>query len=237
MLWYYYILPALAALVALWASARVRSTFQRYSRMPTRAGMTGAEVAELILRSRGITDVTVESTGGMLTDHYNPLEKRLRLSQANFDGRSVAAVGVAAHEAGHALQHADGYAFLQFRSLMVPVVKIGSHLAGVLIPIGFLLLIFTRSGGGLAVPVLTVAAYGLAAVVLFSLITLPVEIDASRRALRILNTSGMLVEEELDGARTMLRAAAYTYVASAAVAVVELIRVLALLSAARGGRS
>jgi hypothetical protein len=219
--------------LAIWAQSKVKAAFRQWSQVPTRAGVTGAEVARLILRSRGITDVEVEPTKGMLTDHYNPLEKKLRLSEANYSGSSVAAVGVAAHEVGHAIQHADGYPFLQFRSIMVPVVRIGSMLSGILIPIGFLLLIVGRTGGGLAVPVLTVAAYGLAAVVLFSLVTLPVEIDASRRALKILGTSGMLVEEELDGTRHMLRAAAYTYVASAAVAIVELVRVLFLLAAAR----
>lgn len=227
----FWILPIIGALIALWAQSRVTSAFHRYSKVRTRAGMTGAEVAQLIVQGRGIHDVQVEETKGHLSDHYDPRDRTLRLSSKVYHGNSIAAVGIAAHEAGHALQHADAYRWLTLRSKMVPVVSIGSKLAGILIPIGLILTFFVNSP--IAVPVLTVAAYGLGAVVLFSLVTLPVEIDASMRAVRILDSSGMLVGEEMTGAKTMLRAAAYTYVAAAAVAIMELVRVLMMLAMAR----
>ena len=230
--WSFWVPPIVGAMIALWAQGKFRSTYQRYLKVPTQNGMTGADVARLILQSRGLQDVQVEEAKGLLTDHYDPRDRTLRLSEANFRGKSIAAVGVSAHEAGHAIQHADGYVWLQLRSSMVPLVSIGSRLAGILIPIGILLTFLMRSSIG--VPLLTVAAYGLAAVVVFSLITLPVEIDASVRASRILGNTGILVGEERDGANKVLRAAAYTYVASAAVAILELVRVLMMLAMARG---
>lgn len=223
-------MPIVAAIFAMIAQFRVQSTFSRFSKVATRAGLTGAEVAQLLLDARGITDVRVEPTRGFLSDHYDPTSKTLRLSEQVYGSRSIAALGVAAHETGHALQHADAYAWLTMRSRMVPVVSIGSKLAMPLVFFGALMLMF---GGGLGVHVLIVAAVGLAAVVAFSLVTLPVEIDASRRAVALLGNSGVLVGPELDGARKVLNAAAWTYVASAAVAIVELLRVLAMIAAAR----
>lgn len=224
-------LPIAAMLFALLAQARVKSTFARWSGTATRSGLTGAEVAELLLRSRGISDVRVEAVHGFLSDHYDPRTKTLRLSEQVYGSRSIAAIGVAAHETGHALQHADAYAWLGFRSRMVPVVSIGSKLGMILMPIGMLLA--WQSGSAFGQTVLLVAALGLAAVVLFSLVTLPVEIDASRRAITLLGNSGMLIDQELVGARAVLNAAAWTYVASAAAAIVELLKVLAVLSGSR----
>lgn len=230
-------LPIAAFLFAIITQSRVHSTFKRFSSMTTRSGLTGAEVAELLLRSRGITDVRVEATRGFLSDHYNPFEKTLRLSEAVHGSRSVAALGIAAHETGHALQHADSYAWLNLRSRMVPAVSALSRLGSMLLPIGMILLIFTRSQSPFAITLLWGAAVGLAAVVAFSLVTLPVEIDASRRALKLLGNAGILVEGEMPGARAVLNAAAWTYVAAAAAAIIELLRVLAILSAAGRGRS
>jgi uncharacterized protein len=243
--WYYgpinpvygLVLPGIAFLFALFAQARVKSAFGRFNSVTTRSGLSGSEVAELLLRSRGITDVKVEATGGFLSDHYDPRSKTLRLSEEVHDGRSVSALGVAAHETGHALQHADGYAWLNFRSTMVPVVSFMSRIGTILLPIGLLLTFLVSPRGqpsqaGLGL--LYGAAIGLAAVVVFSLVTLPVEIDASARAMRLLEGAGVLVGPEVDGARTVLTAAAWTYVASAAAAIVELLRVLSLIRMAQG---
>ncbi len=224
-------LPLAAAALALLAQARVRSTFARWSRTGTRSGLTGAEVATLLLRSRGISDVRVEPVRGFLSDHYDPRSRTLRLSEQVYGSRSIAALGVAAHEAGHALQHADAYAWLEMRSRLVPVVAIGSSLGGWLFPLGVMVAWVAQNDFGQLL--LFVAALGFAAVVLFSLITLPVEIDASRRAIALLGNAGVLVGEEQEGARAVLRAAAWTYVAAAAAAIVELLKVLAHLAHAR----
>ena len=227
-------LPLAAFLFAIFTQMRVRSAFRRYSRIPTRAGLSGAEVAELLLRSRGIGNVRVETARGFLGDHYDPTSRTLRLSEGVYNGRSVAAMGIAAHETGHALQHADAYAWLGLRSRMVPVVSIASRVGTILMPIGIVLALMARSETGILL--LWGAAVGLAAVVLFSLVTLPVEIDASRRAMKLLGNAGVLVGDEVTGARAMLGAAAWTYVAAAAAAIVELLRILAIIAAA-GGRN
>jgi Zn-dependent membrane protease YugP len=222
-------LPLLAFVLALVAQARVMGAFRRFSKVPTRSGLSGAEVAELLLRSRGIEDVKVEPSHGMLTDHYDPTTRTLRLSEGVYQSRSVAALGIAAHETGHALQHADAYVWLGMRSRMVPAVSVLSRLGVYLLPIGMMIVVF--SGAQFGVTLLWGAAIGLAAVVLFSLITLPVEIDASRRAMKLLGNAGVLVGDEVTGARKVLNAAAWTYVASAAAAIVELLRVLAVIAA------
>ncbi len=237
------LLPLIAVAFALIAQARVKSAFKRFEGVGTRAGITGAEVAKLLLQSRGIADVRVEPTSGFLSDHYDPRTKTLRLSEAVYAGRSVSALGVAAHETGHALQHADAYAWLNFRSTMVPVVSVMSRLGPILFSIGCALTFWfarSRHGDGpnpLGLALLYGAAIGMAAVVVFSLVTLPVEIDASQRAMRLLGGAGVLVGEELDGARVVLRAAAWTYVASAATAIVELLRILSLIALAKGDRN
>jgi len=214
-LWLVLVAPAI--LLMIWAQVRVKSTFKRFAKVPTRSGLSGADVARMLLRARGLDDVKVEKTGGYLTDHYDPRDKTLRLSEATFESRSVAAIGVAAHEAGHALQHADGYAALQFRSLVVPAVSLGSRM----LPFLLLFAIFSgafQTGGVLAY----LAVLALATIALFSLITLPVEFDASKRALQTLGNTNILVGDELTGAKTVLHAAALTYVAAALAAIMEL---------------
>ncbi|MBL8730259.1 MAG: zinc metallopeptidase [Planctomycetes bacterium] len=214
----YWLILGVGLVLSLWASARVKSTFARYSQIRSRSGVTGAQVARAILQANGIHDVTVEPVPGALTDHYDPRSKTLRLSEPVFHSDSVAAVGVAAHEVGHAIQHATRYAALQFRSAWVPVAGFGSGLGEILILIGMGMAAFSGS--------MTLAWIGLAlfaTTTVFTLVTLPVEFDASKRALVTLQHSGVLVDDELAGARTVLNAAALTYVAAAAASLMQLL--------------
>ncbi len=204
-------LPAL--LLGIWAQAKVKSAFNKYSRQRTYANFNGAQVAKYILESNGLYDIKVEPTHGMLSDHYDPREKVLRLSPEVYNTPSVAAAGIAAHEAGHALQDAEGYTPLSFRSMMVPTVQIGSWLG----PIIFMVGLFMAGQTGT-----TIAWAGLimfAATAVFSLITLPVEIDASRRAKAWLTNSGVIHTGEMEGVNKVLDAAAWTYVAAAVQAI------------------
>lgn len=207
----YWIVLLLGALLSGWAAMTLKATFHRYSQVPTRRGLSGAEVAERILLDNGIHDVVVEPVHGNLTDHYDPRSKTLRLSEAVYARRDLAAAGVAAHEVGHAIQHAHGYAPLGFRSFWVPVASFGSQAS-------ILVLILAAVMGGVATAsghVLAVLGIGLfATTTLFTLITLPVEFDASRRALLTLEQGSYLSPEELTGARKVLNAAAMTYVAA-----------------------
>lgn len=193
------------------ASLLVKSTFARYSRVPARSGLTGAQVAKQILQANGIHDVRVEPVAGHLSDHYDPRSKTLRLSEPVFGGRSLSAFGVAAHEVGHAIQHARGYPLLNFRSAWVPVANVGSGISiFVLIAAAFL-------GGAATVLGKSVALIGVglfATTTVFTLITVPVEIDASRRALATLRETHLAGPDELAGARRVLNAAALTYVAA-----------------------
>jgi Zn-dependent membrane protease YugP len=219
---YLIVLPAI--LLALYAQVRVQSAYARYSQVPTVRGLTGAEVAEEILRRHGLSGVQVERIDGLLSDHYDPRTRVLRLSSGVYDGASVASVGVAAHETGHALQHAQQYAPLALRSAMVPVTQLGSWLAWPIFLLGF----FFHSGTFMQLGILIFSA-----AVAFTIVTLPVEFDASRRALRVLASEGLVTSEELAGVRTVLSAAALTYVAAAATAVLELVRLLFLYNMRR----
>lgn len=211
----YLALVAPAILLSLYASFKVKSTFAAYSRVRTRRGLTGAETAQAILLANGINDVKVEEVNGFLSDHYDPRHKVLRLSPDVYRGDSLSSVGVAAHEVGHALQHADGYAPLRLRSFMVPVASIGSNLAFPLILGGILL-------NALGLAYAGVALFG--AIVLFQLVTLPVEFNASSRAIAQLGNIGVLSNpEEERGSRKVLSAAALTYVAAAVVALMNLV--------------
>lgn len=218
----YFMFMLLAMVLAGTAQAKVSSTYKKYSQVPNRRGMTGKEVAEQILLLSGITHVRVERVAGHLTDHYDPRTMTLRLSSTVYDGRSVAALGVAAHETGHAIQHDTDYPFLILRSMMVPLSNLGSTLAWPLIVIGLLF------GGGTSSFLVTLGIifYGLA--VVFTIITLPVEFNASSRAIDILESHHFLDGDEIDGAKKVLSAAAMTYVAAAAIAILELLRLLAL---------
>jgi len=215
-----YILVVIGLAICLLASAKMRSTFNRYSRVRNHSGLTGRDAAEQILRRAGIYDVRVEHVGGNLTDHYDPRSKVLRLSDATYGSTSVAALGVAAHECGHAIKHDTGYVPLQVRSALVPVVNFGSSIAWILIAIG---LIFNSRSSILFLN-LGILAFSLA--VIFQLVTLPVEFNASSRAIHILGGSGMLYEDEVNATKKVLFAAALTYVAGAISSILQLLRII-----------
>ena len=220
-----YILLIPALILSMWAQFRVSSTFSRFSKVRASSGMTATQMAEQLLHAEGVYDVSVERTRGNLTDHYDPKNMVLRLSDSTANSTSVAALGVAAHEAGHVLQHRDGYAPLMLRTAAVPVVNIGSNLSWPLFVAG---LIFSWE------PLLYAGIALFALAVLFALITLPVEFNASKRALAALETNGYLQHgEEMRGAKKVLSAAAMTYVASAFMAIMQLLRLLAIAGARR----
>lgn len=222
-----YILVIIGAVICLAASARVKSTFRKYDRVRSMSGMTGAQAAERILRAAGIDDVSVQHVSGDLTDHYDPRNKVLRLSDSTYGSASVAAVGVAAHECGHAIQHQKSYAPLTIRGAIVPVANFGSAAAWPLIVIG----LFINSHTGTLLIDIGILCFSLA--VMFQLVTLPVELNASRRAVHILGETGILDPQELKGTRKVLKAAALTYVAGAASAILQLLRLVLLF----GGRN
>jgi Zn-dependent membrane protease YugP len=223
-IYFLFALPGLA--LSLWAQFRVKSTFGRYSRVLAQSGMSGAEAAAELIRRRGVQGVRIEETAGTLSDHYDPFHKVLRLSSDVYHGRSLAALGVAAHEAGHALQHAEAYGPLKFRSLLVKPANIGSNLGVIL------------AGIGLALQASSLTMVGIvlfSAAVLFTLVTLPVEFDASRRAVIALRELGIVTTSESSGAKAVLDAAALTYVAGALTAVLQLLYFL-MRSGLLGGR-
>ena len=220
-MWTYLILVLPAVLIALWASANVNSTFKKYSQIPSTSGFTGADAARRILDANGLTHVRIEHVNGKLTDHYDPKAEVIRLSDSVYDNRSAAAIGVAAHEAGHAVQHAEGYFPLVVRNAIIPVCNIGSNLAMPLIIVGLVLDMFGLCTIG-------ILAFSLSTV--FQLITLPVEFNASNRALAALSSSGRFTEEDLGNAKKTLRAAALTYVAALAVSLANLLRLIILVN-------
>lgn len=217
-----YILVLIGVIICLLASSKMNVTFNKYARVRSHSGVTGREAAERILHNAGIYDVSVQHVSGNLNDHYDPRNKVLRLSDATYNSSSVAAVGVAAHECGHAIQHAYGYAPLSIRSALVPVANFGSSLAWPLILIGLLM------NGEMSVLLLNVGILMFSLAVLFQLVTLPVEFNASSRALKLLGDNGLLYTEEVKDVRKVLTAAALTYVASAASAILQLLRLLLL---------
>ncbi|MBZ0119451.1 MAG: zinc metallopeptidase [Sandaracinaceae bacterium] len=229
----YLLLAAPGLILGLWAQLRVRSTFSRFSQIGTTRSLSGAEVAAEILYSKGIHDVRIEPTQGWLADHYDPRHKILRLSHDVYAGRSIAAAGVAAHEVGHAIQDAEDYAFLRMRSNLVPILSFASPLAVPIIVVGFIVSTMTAGPFGSWITLLGLGLFSL--VVLFQLVTLPVEFDASRRALAAIERAGILQGQELAGARQVLSAAALTYVAAAVSAVLTLIYFL-IRSGLLGGR-
>ena len=212
-----YILVLVGVVICMAASARVNSTYSRYSRVRNHAGITGAMAAEQILRQAGIYDVRIERVSGKLTDHFDPRTKVVRLSDSTYGSTSVAALGVAAHECGHAIQYAEGYFPIKLRSAIIPATQIGSQLA---LPLFFLGLIFSYS------PLMNAGILLFALVAVFQLVTLPVEFNASRRAVEILSSSGMVSGEEERGVRSVLSAAALTYVAALATALANLLRLV-----------
>lgn len=222
-----YFLVVIGAVICMIASARVKSTYNKYSRYRSMSNLTGAQAAERILNSAGIYDVSIRRVSGELTDHYDPRNKTLNLSDSVYGSTSVAAVGVAAHECGHAIQHQKNYVPLTIRGALVPVVNFGSTISWPLILIG----LFITSNTGAFLINLGIICFSFA--VIFQLVTLPVEFNASRRALRILGDTGILSSEELSKTRKVLGAAALTYVASAASAILQLLRLVILF----GGRN
>lgn len=214
-----YILVIIGAVLSIMASINVQSTYSKYSNVHSKTGLTAERVAEMILKGSGIYDVRIERISGKLTDHYSPTEKVLRLSDTVYGSTSVAAIGVAAHECGHAIQHAQGYAPLKFRSAVVPVAKIGSALSWPVILLG---LIFDMTG------LLNVGILLFSAIVLFQAVTLPVEFDASKRAITILNNGALLYPDEIKCADSVLTAAALTYVAAMVTSILQLLRLIML---------
>jgi uncharacterized protein len=218
----YIIYIALLMIIPLWAQSRVKSTYKRYSKVSTSSMMTGAQVARKILDDNGLYNVEIQETKGMLTDHYDPRKKVVRLSTGIYHGHSMASSAVAAHEVGHAIQDAESYAFLRFRSALVPVANFGSNISFFLILAGLLL-----NMTGLA----TIGVVFFAGAVLFQLVTLPVEFDASNRAMAQLVSTGVIRNNEERDTKKVLNAAAMTYVAAALVAVAELIRFILMIVA------
>ena len=226
--WTYLVIILPCMLLSLWASSRVNSTFKKYSTQYSARRLTGAEAARRVLSSHGVHNVRIERVSGNLTDHYDPKANVIRLSDSVYDNTSTAAIGVACHEAGHAVQYAQNYGPIKLRSAIVPVTNLGSKLAMPLILIGLALSFLGNFS--YTVVYLGIACFSLS--VVFQLITLPVEFNASRRALRAIENGQILTDDELQGARKTLSAAAMTYVAATAVAMAQLLRLLILF----GGR-
>ena len=220
-----YILVIIGALITIWAQFRVKSTFTKYSLVYSRSGMTASEVATNILHRNGIYDLTVDRVAGNLTDHYDPRSRTLKLSDSTYGSTSVAAIGVAAHECGHAIQHNQDYIPLKVRNSIVPVVNICSTLSWPIILIG---IIMSFNQGLINFGIILFSA-----VVLFQLVTLPVEFNASNRALAILNTQGFLYDNENAMAKKVLKAAALTYVAAVASSILQLLRLVLLFGGKR----
>ena len=224
--WTYIVLVLPAIIFAMWASSRVNSTFQRYQGQYSSRGLTGAEAAQMVLQRNGVYGVRIERVSGNLTDHYDPRSNVIRLSDSVYGNTSTAAIGVACHEAGHAVQHAEHYLPVKIRTAIVPITNTGSRLSMPLILLGLLF-------GATSYFFATLAYVGVACFALstiFQLVTLPTEFDASRRALTAIEQGGMLSGEELQGAKKVLSAAAMTYVAALAVSITQLLRLMLLVN-------
>ena len=222
-----YILVLIGAVLCMLASAGVRSTYSKYAKVSSVTGMTGADAVQRILQMSGVTDVSIEHVSGQLTDHYDPSKQVVRLSDATYASDSVAALGVAAHECGHVMQHETGYIPLNIRTALVPVANIGSNLGLPIVVLGLML--------GLSQTLCMVGIVMFLFGVLFQIVTLPVEFDASRRGLEMLENYGILGSNELELSKNVLRAAALTYVAAAASSILQLLRLI-ILTNGRSGR-
>ncbi|MGM9550498.1 MAG: zinc metallopeptidase [Faecousia sp.] len=230
--WTYVILVLPCLILSLWASSNVNSTFQKYSQQYSMRRITGAQAAQRVLSANGVYGVRIERVSGNLTDHYDPRTNVIRLSDNVYGNTSTAAIGVACHEAGHAVQYAQSYAPIKLRAAIIPITNLGSKLAMPLILIG-LLFSYTANFSYFFV-YLGIACFGLSLV--FQLVTLPVEFNASRRALQAIDEGGLLTQEEQNGAKKTLTAAALTYVAATAVSLAQLLRLLALFGGNRRRR-
>ena len=227
--WTYIVLVLPCIIFSMWASSSVNNTFKRYAQKFSSRRITGAQAAQRVLRHNGVSGVRIERVSGNLTDHYDPRTNVIRLSDSVYDSTSVAAIGVAAHEAGHAVQYARHYAPIHFRAAIIPITNIGSKLAMPLILLGVVLNFMGGISTGLIY--LGIAAFALSLV--FQLVTLPVEFNASRRAMRAIDDAQILTTDEQRGARKTLTAAAMTYVAATAVSLAQLLRLLVLFSGRR----
>lgn len=223
-----YILVLIGAVLCIWASSQVNSTYRKYSRVRCRCGMTGAQAAQRILQMSGINDVQIQHISGDLTDHYDPSKKILRLSDSVYGSQSVAAIGVAAHECGHAVQHQKGYLPLKIRSALVPAANIGSKIGLPLVILGLILGIGFELPGGGYFSLAQIGIWVFALAVLFQVVTLPVEFNASSRALKMLGNYGIMNSDEVDDCKRVLGAAALTYVAAAASSILQLLRLVLL---------
>ena len=230
-----YLLAILAMIFSIWAQFKVKSTFNKFSRVHTGNGRTAAQVADMILKNAGINNVRIERVRGSLTDHFDPRTNTLRLSDAVYDSTSAAAVGVAAHEAGHAVQHAVGYTPIKIRASLVPAASFASRFTWILIMLGALMMGLTTgatgvAGGDLGYTIMLVGVALFSVVTLFELVTLPCEFNASRRAMEALEGCGWYRDDELRASRKVLTAAALTYVANLAVSLIQLLRLISRLN-------
>ena len=226
--WTYLVLVLPCILLSLWASSNVNSTFKKYSKQYSSRRLTGAEAAQRVLSANGVYGVRIERVGGNLTDHYDPKTNVIRLSDSVYSNTSTAAIGVACHEAGHAVQYAENYAPIKIRAAIIPLTNFGSRIAMPLILAGILMTFLGSFSDTLVY--LGIAAFGMSLV--FQIVTLPVEFNASRRAMQAIESANLLTQEEQRGARRTLRAAALTYVAATAVALAQLLRLILMF----GGR-
>ena len=224
--WTYIVLVLPFVLLSLLASASVKSTFQKYSKVFSRRGLTGAQAAERVLRANGVTNVRIEQVSGELTDHYDPRTNVIRLSDSVFGSTSVAAIGVACHEAGHAVQYAQSYGPIKLRAAIIPITNLGSKLAMPLILVGLLLEFL----GGISNIFVAAGVICFSLSLVFQLVTLPVEFNASHRAIAAIDQGNILYDDELSGAKKTLRAAAMTYVAATALALMQLLRLVLIFS-------
>lgn len=224
-----YLILIPGTLLSLWAQNNIKSTYRRYSQVDSQMGMTGADVAKTILSNMGINDIKVEGVKGELTDHYDPSAKTVRLSQGIYNSSSLAAAAVAAHECGHVLQDKKDYKFMNFRAALVPAANIGSKFAPMIVMIG----IFLSAMGQVSFIFINIGIVLFMGVIAFHLITLPVEFDASRRALKLIDELGILQGEENRGAKAVLNAAAWTYVATAFASLLQLLQYLIIANSRR----
>jgi len=230
-----YLLLIFGAVITMLASAKVKSTFNKYAKVASMRGITGAQAAAKILSENGLADIEIRHVNGQLTDNYNPTNRTLNLSESVYGNTSVAAIAVAAHECGHAIQHKEGYSPMTLRSKLVPLANIGSKLGIPIVVLSWMLGLDFQMSDGTIFSLATVGIWLFSLAILFQVVTLPVEFDASARALRIIESNGTLGESEMPGARKVLTAAALTYVAAAASSVMQLLR-LVLLNNRRGRR-
>jgi Zn-dependent membrane protease YugP len=229
--YFYFVLPAV--IIAFWAQIRVKSTFSKYSKIFNARGLTGADAARRVLDANGLSYIRIERIPGDLTDHYDPKDDVIRLSESVYGSTSTAAVGVACHEAGHAVQHAQEYLPAKIRMAIIPATKIGSSLSMILLPLGIIL---AAMGYYYAVSIAYVGLIGYGVCALFQVVTLPTEFNASSRAMTAIGETGMLTEEEQKGAKKVLSAAALTYVAALFVSIMTILRFLVIISNVSGRR-